>query len=213
MLQTLEEGQRLMERVDDQDLQDKGFGEDTMEGITVPVLYNPHHDVASPSSSHQPQLSISPDEPTLSAQHLSSVMVSQQTETESSSLNEAEVRHFTGPSFHFSLILFSIPNIHLHSLDSFHWTRCHSWLGQSLGSGFFVCEAPYLTDPQVTEAIRFWTALLDVNKKWVKYQPRHQPQLTHGCFKAPKRSRSRWCQKASDWVSSSVAKRQPLGSG
>lgn len=49
-------------------------------------------------------------------------------------------------------------------------------------------EAPYLTDLQVTEAIQLWTALLDVDKQRINYQPRHQPQLTHGRFKAPKRS-------------------------
>ncbi|RVE70979.1 hypothetical protein OJAV_G00069880 [Oryzias javanicus] len=49
-------------------------------------------------------------------------------------------------------------------------------------------EASYLTEPQVTEAIRLWTALPDFDKKRVIYQPRHQPQLTHGRFKAPKRS-------------------------
>ncbi|XP_068076727.1 uncharacterized protein [Danio rerio] len=48
--------------------------------------------------------------------------------------------------------------------------------------------APYLTDLQVTEAIKLWTALLDVDKQRINYQPRHQPQLTHGCFKAPNRS-------------------------
>ncbi|RVE75946.1 hypothetical protein OJAV_G00003950 [Oryzias javanicus] len=49
-------------------------------------------------------------------------------------------------------------------------------------------EASYLTEPQVTEAIRLWTALPDFDKKRVIYQPRHQPQLTHGRFKTPKRS-------------------------
>ncbi len=49
-------------------------------------------------------------------------------------------------------------------------------------------EAPYLTDLQVTEAIQLWTALPDTDKQRVNYQPRHQPQLTHGRFKAPKRS-------------------------
>ncbi len=50
-------------------------------------------------------------------------------------------------------------------------------------------EAPYLTDLQVTEAIQLWTALPDTDKQRVNYQPRHQPQLTHGRFKAPKWSR------------------------
>ncbi len=49
-------------------------------------------------------------------------------------------------------------------------------------------EATYLTDLQVTEAIQLWTSLPDADKQRVNYQPRHQPQLTHRRFKAPKRS-------------------------
>ncbi len=45
-------------------------------------------------------------------------------------------------------------------------------------------EAPNLTDLQVTEAIQLWTAPPDTDKQRVN----HQPQLTHGRFKAPKRS-------------------------
>ncbi len=47
-------------------------------------------------------------------------------------------------------------------------------------------ETPSLTDLQVTEAIQLWTALPDSDKQRVNFQPRHQPQLTHGRFKAPK---------------------------
>lgn len=49
-------------------------------------------------------------------------------------------------------------------------------------------EASYLTELQLTEAVRLWTALPDGDKERVNYQPRHQPRLTHGRFKAPKRS-------------------------
>lgn len=110
MLQTPEEEEdRQVERVSDQDLQDEGFEEDIVEDITVPVLYDPHHDaVTSPSSSALPLLTASPDEPASSAQHLSSVPVSQTSDTESSPCNEAEVRHFKEPPFNFSLILFSM---------------------------------------------------------------------------------------------------------
>ncbi|KAK7944624.1 hypothetical protein WMY93_000352 [Mugilogobius chulae] len=47
-------------------------------------------------------------------------------------------------------------------------------------------EAPYLTEQQVTETIRLWSALPEGDKKRLSYQPRHQAQLTHGRFKAPK---------------------------
>ncbi len=39
VLQNPEEEDRLVEEVDDQDLQDEGFEEEIMEDITVPVLY------------------------------------------------------------------------------------------------------------------------------------------------------------------------------
>lgn len=48
-------------------------------------------------------------------------------------------------------------------------------------------EASYLTDQQVTEVIRLWTALPDGDKQRVTYQPRHQPYLTSGRFKSPKK--------------------------
>ena len=49
-------------------------------------------------------------------------------------------------------------------------------------------EAAYLTDPDVTEVIQLWATLPDSDKERINYQPRHQPQLTSGRFKAPKRS-------------------------
>ncbi|XP_036066701.1 uncharacterized protein LOC112141687 [Oryzias melastigma] len=168
MLQTPEEEEdRQVERVSDQDLQDEGFEEDIVEDITVPVLYDPHHDaVTSPSSSALPLLTASPDEPASSAQHLSSVPVSQTSDTESSPCNEAEAA-VIGPD------------------GIAGWDKVQDLASYLVG----LREASYLTEPQVTEAIRLWTALPDFDKKRVIYQPRHQPQLTHGRFKAPKRSR------------------------
>ncbi|XP_078795050.1 uncharacterized protein LOC144988490 [Oryzias latipes] len=166
MLQTPEEEDRLLEGIDDQDFQDEGFGEDNMEDITVPVLDDPPLDVvASPLSSPQPQLSVSPGGPESSAHRLSSVVVSQPTESESSPSDEAESA-VVGPD------------------GIAGWDKVQDLASYLVG----LREAPYLTDPQVTEAIRLWTALLDVDKKRVNYQPRHQPQLSHGRFKAPKRS-------------------------
>jgi len=49
-------------------------------------------------------------------------------------------------------------------------------------------EASYLTELQVTQVIQLWTALPEGDKERVNYQPRHQPRLTSGRFKAPKRS-------------------------
>ncbi|RVE68755.1 hypothetical protein OJAV_G00094820 [Oryzias javanicus] len=161
MLQTPEEEDRLVESVSDKDLQDEGFGEDTVEDITVPVLCDPHHDaVTSPSSSAPPLLSASPD--ASSGQHLSSVPVSP-SHTESSPCSEAEAA-VVGPD------------------GIAGWDKVQDLASYLVG----LREASYLTEPQVTEAIRLWTALPDFDKKRVIYQPRHQPQLTHGRFKAPK---------------------------
>ncbi|XP_034024633.1 uncharacterized protein LOC117508900 [Thalassophryne amazonica] len=47
-------------------------------------------------------------------------------------------------------------------------------------------EVLYLDEQQVTEVVRLWTALPDRDKRRIVYQPRHQPKLVHGRFKAPK---------------------------
>ncbi len=92
VLQNPEEEDRLVEEVDDQDLQDEGFEEEIMEDITVPVLYE---DEIRPSS--LPQSPASPAEPSTSSggegQHLAPSVPSQP----GSSLSaEAQVRHFKG---------------------------------------------------------------------------------------------------------------------
>ncbi len=75
VLQNPEEEDRLVAEVDDQDLQDKGFEEEIMEDITVPVLYE-----AEPSTSSGGE-----------GQHLAPSVLSQ---PGSSLPDEAQVRHF-----------------------------------------------------------------------------------------------------------------------
>ncbi len=92
VLQNPEEEDRLVEEVDDQDLQDEGFEEEIMEDITVPVLYE---DENSPSSLPLPQSPASLAEPFTSSggegQHLAPSVLSQ---PGSSLSDEAQVRHF-----------------------------------------------------------------------------------------------------------------------
>ncbi len=92
VLQNPEEEDRLVEEVDDQDLQDEGFEEEIMEDITVPVLYE---DENCPSSLPLPQSPASPAEPSTSSggegQHLAPSVLSQ---PGSSLSDEAQVRHF-----------------------------------------------------------------------------------------------------------------------
>ncbi|KAL1264929.1 hypothetical protein QQF64_002956 [Cirrhinus molitorella] len=169
--QNPEEEDRLVEEVDDQDLEDEGFEEEIMEDITVPVLYedDPCHDLENrPSSLPLPQSPASPAEPSTSSggegQHLApapSVLFN----TGSSISDEAQGAAI-GPD------------------GIAGWDKVQDLAGYLVG----LREAPYLTDLQVTAAIQLWTALPDSDKQRINYQPRHQPQLTHGRFKAPKRS-------------------------
>lgn len=114
VLQNPEDEDRLVEEIDDQDLQDEGFEEDITEDITVPVLYenDPCGDLAnSPSSVPQPQspasladvsmADMSLAEPSTSSregQHLAPApsVLSQPSDTGSSLSDETQVRHFKG---------------------------------------------------------------------------------------------------------------------
>ncbi|XP_055023036.2 uncharacterized protein [Misgurnus anguillicaudatus] len=176
VLQNPEEEDRLVEEVDDQDLQDEGFEEEIMEDITVPVLYedDPCRDLEnSPSSLPLHQSPASMAEPSTSSspggerQHLAPApsVLSQPSDTGSSISDEAQGA-VIGPD------------------GIAGWDKVQDLAGFLVG----LREAPYLTDQQVTEAIQLWTALLDFDKQRINYQPRHQPQLTHGRYKAPKRS-------------------------
>ncbi|XP_052441435.1 uncharacterized protein LOC127980900 [Carassius gibelio] len=166
MLQNPVEEERLVEEVDDQDLLDEWFEEESMEDITVPVLYEDDPCLRNtPSSLPLPQSPASLAEPSTSSggegQHLApaSSVLSQPSDTGSRVC-------VIGPD------------------GIAGWDKVQDLAGFLVG----LREAPYLTDLQVTEAIQLWTALPDVDKQRVNYQPRHQPQLTHGRFKAPKRS-------------------------
>ncbi len=93
VLQNPEEEDRLVEQVNDQDLQDEGFEEEILEDITVPVLYE---DEDRPSSLPLPQ---SPEPSTSSGgegQHLAPSVLSQPSDNGGSLSDEAQVRHFKG---------------------------------------------------------------------------------------------------------------------
>ncbi|CAL8317393.1 unnamed protein product [Merluccius merluccius] len=49
-------------------------------------------------------------------------------------------------------------------------------------------QAALDSDNYLSNEAQLWTALPDCDKKRVDYQPRHQGQLPHGRYKAPKRS-------------------------
>ncbi|KAL1269659.1 hypothetical protein QQF64_031948 [Cirrhinus molitorella] len=162
--QNPEEEDRLVEEVDDQDLEDEGFEEEIMEDITVPVLYedDPCHDLENrPSSLPLPQSPASP----LSLPH-----------------PLVEKDSILPPPLRCCSTLEAGAAIGPDGIAG--WDKVQDLAGYLVG----LREAPYLTDLQVTAAIQLWTALPDSDKQRINYQPRHQPQLTHGRFKAPKRS-------------------------
>ncbi len=93
VLQNPEEEDRLVEQVNDQELQDEGFEEEILEDITVPVLYE---DEDRPSSLPLPQ---SPELSTSSGgegQHLAPSVLSQPSDTGGSLSDEVQVRQFKG---------------------------------------------------------------------------------------------------------------------
>jgi len=102
VLQNPEDEDRLVEEIDDQDLEDEGFEEEITEDITVPVLCE------SPSSLLQPQsptslaevsmADVSLAEPSTSREghQLAPSVLSQPSDTGSSLSDEAQVRHFKG---------------------------------------------------------------------------------------------------------------------
>ncbi|KAL1246543.1 hypothetical protein QQF64_034588 [Cirrhinus molitorella] len=153
VFQNPEDEDRLLEEVDDQDLQDEGFDEEIMEDSSS----------ASPASLAEPSTSFGEER-----QHLAPApsVLSQPSITGSSLSDEAQGAAI-GPD------------------GIAGWDKVQDLAGYLVG----LREAPYLTDLQVTEVIQLWTALPDTDKQRINYQPRHQPQLTHGRFKAPKRSR------------------------
>ncbi|XP_073668879.1 uncharacterized protein [Paramisgurnus dabryanus] len=160
VLQNPEEEDRLVEEVDDQDLQDEGFEEEIMEDITVPVLYedDPCRDLENSPSSlplHQSPASMADvllAEPSTSSspggerQHLAPAhsVLSQPSDTGSSISDEAQGA-VIGPD------------------GIAGWDKVLDLAGFLVG----LREAPYLTDQQVTEAIQLWKALLDFDKQQV----------------------------------------------
>ncbi len=90
VLQNPEEEDRLVEQVDDQDLQDEGFEEEILEDITVPVL---NEDEERPSSLPLPQ---SPEPSTSSGGEGQRLAPAPSVDAGGSLSDEARVRHFKG---------------------------------------------------------------------------------------------------------------------
>ncbi|XP_036943164.1 uncharacterized protein LOC119012987 [Acanthopagrus latus] len=183
VLQNPEEEDRLVEEVNDEDFQDEGFVEESMEDITVPVLYedDPSRALQSrPSSLTSPQASPppppSPPQPSSPppSSHLPSPpppspppqAPASPADVPSSSMSDEAQGAVIGPD------------------GIAGWDKVQDLAVYLVD----LREASYFTDLQVTQIVQLWTALPEVDKQRVNYQPRHQVRLTSGRFKAPKRS-------------------------
>ncbi|XDV25488.1 hypothetical protein PO909_029404 [Leuciscus waleckii] len=165
-----EEKDRLVEQMVDEVVQDEGFVEEEPEDLTVPVLYD-HPPLQRPvhpplqSPQQRPALPLlhpplqSPPQPSVQPSAASALATS----TGSSVADQAPAP-VLGPD------------------GVAGWDKVQD-LAEYLVS---LRQALYLDEQQVTEVIRLWTALPDGDKRKIHYQPRHQPKLTHGRFKAPK---------------------------
>ncbi|XP_051792903.1 uncharacterized protein LOC127530328 isoform X1 [Acanthochromis polyacanthus] len=252
------EEDRLVEQMDDEEVQDEGFVEEEPEDITVPVLYDPSETVPVHSSSPQafnpsnsasgppsPQPSTSsqslpppqqppgpspqrpagpPVHPPL--QHPAGPPLNPPTQRPAEPLLDHPLQHPAGPPLHpsaepsaasdpttstgssdalqapvsrlligtfYLLFSFEISHAVLYFNTSFlqaavlgpdgiaGWDKVQN-LAEYLVS---IRQALYLDEQQVTEVIRLWSALPDGDKRRIQYQPRHQPKLAHGRFKAP----------------------------
>ncbi|XP_057698259.1 uncharacterized protein LOC130919501 [Corythoichthys intestinalis] len=167
-----EDEDRLVEQMDDEEVQDEGFLEEEPIDLTVPVLYDTIETVPQPSTSSQglpPPKSPSqrrvpsplqrplqhPDEPSAASDPATSA---------GSSAADQTLAPILGPD--------GVPG----------WDKVQD-LAEYLVS---LRQARYLDEQQVSEVILLWTALPEGDKRRIHYQPRHQPKLVHGRYKAPK---------------------------
>ncbi|CAL8300616.1 unnamed protein product [Boreogadus saida] len=167
VLQNPVEEARLVEEINDDDIQDEGFEEETTEDITVPVLHEDDPSRQLPSSlmeipqASPPQAPASPDDlPSRSCDG------GPHPAADPSVLSDEAQGAVIGPN------------------GVAGWDKVQDLAAYLVG----LREASYLTPLQVTQVIQLWTALPDCDKTRVNYQPRYQERLTHGRFKAPKRS-------------------------
>ncbi|XP_072241443.1 uncharacterized protein [Leuresthes tenuis] len=163
VLQNPEEEDRLVQEVNDEDVQDEGFEEETLNDITVPVLHedDPCRDLVNRPSSLMTSPQASPPQAPASPANLPSTS------------RDGGQHPAAAPS--------ELPDT---SYGLAGWDKVQDLAAYLVG----LREASYLTELQVTQVIQLWTALPEGDKERVNYQPRHQPRLTSGRFKAPKRS-------------------------
>ncbi|XP_041951282.1 uncharacterized protein LOC121711602 [Alosa sapidissima] len=179
VLQNPEEQDRLVEQVNDEDIQDEGFEEELTEDITVPVLYEddpcrdlvenrPSQLMSSPQAS-PPQAPASPaDLPSTSRDggQDPATAPSVLPGTSEAALSDEAQGAVIGPD------------------GIAGWDKVQDLAACLVG----LREASYLTELQVNQIIQLWTSLPEGDKERVDYQPRHQQRLTTGRFKAPTRS-------------------------
>ncbi|CAL8350677.1 unnamed protein product [Arctogadus glacialis] len=180
VLQNPVEEARLVEEINDDDIQDEGFEEENTEDITVPVLHEDDPSRELPSSLMESPQASPPQAPESPDDLLSrSCDGGQHPAAAPSALPDTS-----------QAALHSDPNLSDEAQGAVigpngvaGWDNVQDLAAYLVG----LREASYLTVLQVTQVIQLWTALPDCDKKRVNYQPRHQERLPHGRLKAPKR--------------------------
>ncbi|KAM4557414.1 uncharacterized protein V3H82_017172 [Fundulus diaphanus] len=201
------EENRLVELMDDEAVRDEGFVEEEPEDLTVTVLFVPKHSsvqqASSPSSSApstssqgdlRQRLSQSPLPPPVPSSLQLSVQpllpslqpppVQRPADPPLPPLLQRPVQPTgaSGPAASAGSSADQAPAAVLGPDGIPGWDKVQD-LAEYLVS---LRQALYLDEQQVTEVIRLWTALPEGDKRRIHYQPRHQPKLAHGRFKAPK---------------------------
>ncbi|XP_030195053.1 uncharacterized protein LOC115530022 [Gadus morhua] len=181
VLQNPVEEARLVEEINDDDIQDEGFEEETTEDITVPVLHEDDPSRQLPSSlteipqASPPQAPASPDD--LQSRSCDGGQHPAAAPSVLPDTSQAALDNETNLSNEAQGAVIG-PN------GVVGWDKVQDLAAYLVGFR----EASYLTQLQVTQVIQLWTTLSDCDKRWVNYQPCHQERLLHGSFKAPKRS-------------------------
>ncbi|KAK5612407.1 hypothetical protein CRENBAI_007033 [Crenichthys baileyi] len=182
-----EEEDRLVEQLDDEAVNDEGFVEEEPEDLTVPVLYEPLGTVplhsSIPQASNPSSSAPSSPQPSTSSQGLPPNQHPAQPPLQPPLQRPAEPSGASVPVASAGCSVADQAPAPVLGPDGIPgWDKVQD-LAEYLMS---LRQALYLDEQQVTEVIRLWTALPDGDKRRINYQPRHQPKLAHGRFKAPK---------------------------
>ncbi|XP_029983710.1 uncharacterized protein LOC115414634 [Sphaeramia orbicularis] len=161
VLQNPEEEDRLVEEVNDEDIEDAGFEEETTEDITVPVLCDD-------------------DDLCCDLENRPSLMTSPQASPPQAPESLADLPSTSRDGQHPAAAPSALPDTSESDMAQgavigpdglAGWDKVQDLAAYLVG----LRKASYLTELQVTEVIQLWTALPEGDKERINFQPRHQP--------------------------------------